>query len=112
MGEQPQGQRAPSVADTMSALAEVRACKVSEIAVERTGKGDVEITSTELMAVIAILEEQCGASNVFSPTDFATPTTSRTGKGEVSPNGCMDPAEGTSVNAVTTLFAAKLAARG
>jgi hypothetical protein len=96
------------------ALADVWGCSAQDVVARLTAKGgDAPLSAKEGMAVGAIMEELLGGAEIFTPNDFAKGTTRVSKKGNrkpVSPNGCMDPAEDTSVLKLKNIICGKLGA--
>jgi uncharacterized protein (DUF2384 family) len=96
----------------VEALAEVRRCDPKQVYSEMAAHdGDLEITAKEAMPVVAIVEEKLGCGELLSPTDFGTDTTgvpAQSGRRRTSNNGCMDPAESTSVKKILRLILNKI----
>jgi hypothetical protein len=86
----------------IEALARVRCVTPREIHDEIAAKGgDCEITAKEAMVVGIAVENNLGYGKLFTPWDFSTEAISGGISGNswgISPNGCMDPAEDTTVS--------------
>lgn len=84
------------------ALADVRCKSVDQMKAEMASNGgDLKVTSKEAAAVAAILEEQWGRE-FFHPCDFSTDKTRSYSR--FSPNGCMDPAEDTTIGGIARVI--------
>jgi hypothetical protein len=92
----------------MEALAEVLVCSPADL-VSGGQPDQLQLSQKETNHVAAAIEEITGKSELVTPADFATPKTrsSKPGK-DVSPNGCMDPGEGTTVKHMVDLLARRL----
>ncbi len=84
------------------ALADVRCVNVEQMKAEiASNGGDSKVTSKEAAAVAAMLEEEWG-HEFFHPCDFSTEKTRSSSR--FSPNGCMDPAEDTTIGGIVSVI--------
>jgi hypothetical protein len=91
-------------------LSELWRCRIEDVQARIGDKGrEIQLSAKLAMTVGAIMERELGRGVIFVPNDFATDTTRiPAGKSQVSPNGCMDPAEDVSLSRIFDITKRKL----